>query len=435
MRGVGVGVGAVLLDIAIIVLAAKLAGEAFERLRQPAVVGELLAGALLSASLLGPRLGLPDLAADAAAPAAVVVEALAGLGAILLLFEVGLESDVRRLGKVGASSAVVALVGVVASFAAGYAASVGMAHAWPGWRAADATLPPHLLHLFMGAALTATSVGITARVLADMGRLRTAEARIILGAAVLDDVAGLLVLAVVAALIDGASGGGPVDAWRIARVAGTAMAFLAAVVALGLRFVPRAYDAAVGRFRVRGFPLALAFGFALLMAYAASRAHLADIVGAFAAGLLLARTRDAHRLFEAVRPVGSLLIPVFFVTIGMRVDLQAVRADALPVVLGALVLAAAGTVAKLACGRGVVRGQARRLPVGVGMVPRGEVGLIFATLGLATGLLGPALYGAVVLAMLLTTLVTPVWLARLGQRFTPDPEGPADEHLAQTTDA
>ncbi|MEA3190755.1 MAG: hypothetical protein QOD77_1337 [Thermoplasmata archaeon] len=420
-----VGVGPVLLDIAILVLAAKLAGELFERMRQPAVVGELLVGAVLGASLLGPSIGLPDLA-DGHGAKAVVLETLAGLGAILLLFSVGLESDVKRLGKVGASSLLVAAIGVVASFVVGFAASLGLSRVWGAWPS------DVLLHVFVGAALTATSVGITARVLADLGRLQTAEARTILGAAVLDDVAGLILLAVVAALVEGDG----FSALGLARVAGIAIAFLLVAVVGGLRVVPRAYDALVDRFRVSGFPVALAVGFALLMAYAASLAGLADIVGAFAAGLLLAQTRHAHRIFEDAKPIAALLVGLFFVTIGMKVDLRVFAADPWPILGAGLALAVVAVAAKLACGLGVVRNQARRLPVGVGMVPRGEVGLIFASLGLATGLLNGTLYATVVLAVLLTTLVAPFWLARLRDGFTPDAEDDAGrENLARVLEA
>ncbi|MEK6974899.1 MAG: cation:proton antiporter [Candidatus Thermoplasmatota archaeon] len=430
------GVGPVLLDLAIIVLAAKFAGELFERMRQPAVIGELLVGGLLSASLLGPYLGLPDLAGHEASEAAPIIETLAGLGAILLLFEVGLESNIRQMTKVGASSILVALIGVIASFAVGYLGSAALAEIWSSWRAADAALPPHLLHVFVGAAMTATSVGITARVLADMNRLQTAEARTILGAAVLDDVAGLIILAVVAALIEGALGGASIGPWEIARITGSAVLFLVVAVVVGLRLVPKAFDALVDRFRIAGFPVALAFGFALLMSYAASLAGLADIVGAFSAGLLLAQTRHAHQIFEAIKPIGALLIGFFFVTIGMRIDFHAFQTDAAPILGAGLALTALAVAAKLACGLGVVRKQAQRLPVGVGMVPRGEVGLIFASLGLATGLLGPALYATIVLVMLLTTFVTPLWLARLKDRFTPDLAPDGDHaNLARTLEA
>lgn len=436
-RPVSAGAGPILLDIAIIVLAAKLAGELFERFRQPAVVGELLVGVLLSASLLGPKLGLPDLVSHAETTDVAIVQLLAALGAIILLFEVGLESDVKQLGKVGMSSVLVAVIGVVASFAIGYAGSMGLSQVWDSWHAAEASLPDSLLHVFVGAALTATSVGITARVLADMKRLQTAESRTILGAAVLDDVAGLIILAVVAALIEGARSGAGVATMDVVRIAGFAVAFLLVAVVGGLRVVPRGYDYLVDRFRIPGFPVALAVGFAFLMAYAASLAGLADIVGAFAAGLLLAQTKHAHDIFTQVKPIGAILVGFFFVTIGMQIDISAFGDNASLIFLGGGALAVLAIGAKLACGLGVVKKQADRLAVGVGMVPRGEVGLIFASLGLSSGLLNQPLYATMVFVVLATTLVTPSWLMAIKDRFTPDmaPDGKKGEGLATVMEA
>lgn len=426
------GAGIVLWDLAVVLLAAKLGGEAAQRLRQPAVLGELLVGVLLGAALLGGPLGLPDLAGGVRTDAGVVLEAVAAFGAVLLLFEVGLEVHVRELRKVGASSAWVALIGIAASFAAGYAASWALAQAWAPWQAADAALPPNLLHVFVGAALTATSVGITARVLADLGQLGSPEARIVLGAAVLDDVGGLLILAVVTALV--ASGGAALDAGALALQMGGAVGFLVVATALGLWLAPRAFDWLSARFRVRAFPLGLAVAFALAMAYVASRAGLADIVGAFVAGLVLAPSRQAQAVSDQLQPVGSLLIGVFFVSLGMRVDVAELVAYWQPVVLVGGALAVLATGAKLACGWGVVRGQADRLTVGVGMVPRGEVGLIFAGLGLASGLVANWQYAVLLVVVLGTTVVTPIWLARRPDGFTPPPQ-PTDPGLAHVLDA
>ncbi|MFO1535613.1 MAG: cation:proton antiporter [Thermoplasmatota archaeon] len=423
--------GKVLLDLAILFLGAKLGGEAAVRLRQPAVLGELLVGILLGAGLLGDVLGLPDLAALAGPRSGevAVLQALAAVGAILLLFEVGLESRVSEMRKVGVSSLLVALIGIVVSFALGYAASWALSAAWEPWHAADAAIPANLLHVFVGAALTATSVGITARVLADLGRLKSPEARIILGAAVLDDVGGLLILAVVAALIGAATGGQAVDALGILRIAGIAIGFLAVSLALGLKLVPRAFDWLGARFQAASFPLALAVAFALAMSYAASLAGLADIVGAFTAGLLLAEARSAHGLFEQLRPLASLLVGLFFVTLGMHVEVGELARNAGPVLLLGTLLAAVAVAAKLACGWGVVKGQAQRLTVGVGMVPRGEVGLIFASLGLSAGLLANWQYALLLYVVLVTTLLTPIWLGRLRGRFT----GP-EVHIGERQD-
>lgn len=420
--------GPILYDLAILFIAAKLGGEAAERLKLPPVLGELVAGLLLAAGLLGGFLRLPDLSGTSAAgdhgSEVAVLEALAAIGAILLLFEVGLESKIKEMRKVGLSSLLVAVLGIVVSFAIGYAASYGLAHVWAPWATAEAALPAYLLHVFVGAALTATSVGITARVLSDLGRLASPEARIVLGAAVLDDVAGLIILAVVAALATAALGGDSVDALGLLKVVALAVGFLAVAVGAGLKLVPKAYDALADRFRVPFFPLVLAVAFALAMAYLASLAGLADIVGAFAGGLILAETRHAHKLFEQLRPLAALFVGLFFVTLGMRVDIGQFAANVGPVLTIGIGLSVLAILGKLSCGLGVVRGQAHRLPVGVGMVPRGEVGLIFAGLGLSTGLLANWQYAAMLVMVFLTTLVTPLWLARLKDQFTLDLESP-----------
>lgn len=417
----------VLLDVLIILVVAKIGGEAAERLRQPPVLGEILFGVAMGYHLLGGPLGLPDLnaASDALGHDGTILVFLAELGAILLLFEVGLESDLKSLRKVGGSSLVVAFIGIVASFAAGYGASMGMSVVWPAWAAAQESLPPYLLHTFVGAALTATSVGITARVLGDMRRLRSPEARIILGAAVIDDVAGLLILAVVTALVAAAAGTGALDVLAVGQLAGIAIGFLVVSLLVGLWVVPRAYDALVDRARVRGVSVTLAVAFALGMAYAAYLVQLHPIVGAFAAGLLLAPTRHAHDLRHELTPVGALFIGFFFVTLGMRIDLSQMEGNTLIVVVGGLALSAIAIAAKLACGFGVLRGQASRWIVGVGMAPRGEVGLIFAALGLSSGLLAPWQYTAVVLVAVVTTFVTPIWLRQLRGSFTGPEDAPA----------
>lgn len=430
--------GPILYDLAVLFVAAKLGGEAAERLRLPPVLGELVAGLLLAAGLLGGVLRLPDLSGHGGAGSEAeiaVLEALAAIGAILLLFEVGLETRIREMRKVGLSSMLVALIGIVLSFAIGFAASWGLAQAWSPWASAEAALPPYLLHVFIGAALTATSVGITARVLSDLGRLSTPEARIILGAAVLDDVGGLVILAVVAALATAALGGDPVDSMGLLKVIAVALAFLVLSIGLGLRVVPKAYDALTERFRVSFFPLVLAVAFALAMAYAASLAGLADIVGAFAGGLLLAETKHAHRLFEQLRPVAALFVGLFFVTLGMRVDVGQFADNVVAVLAIGVGLTVLAILGKLACGLGVVKRQADRLTVGVGMVPRGEVGLIFAGLGLATGLLANWQYAALLVMVFLTTLVTPLWLARRKDRFTLEPgPAPMGEGLAKAAE-
>ncbi|MHB1260386.1 MAG: cation:proton antiporter [Thermoplasmatota archaeon] len=419
--------GAILYDLAVVLVAAKLGGEAAARLRMPPVLGELVAGVLLAAGLLGGPLQIADLTGAASGSVrSEVLLAFGAIGAILLLFEVGLATRLGEMRRVGGSSLLVALIGIGLSFALGYAASWGLAKAWSPWQTADAALPIHLLHIFVGAALTATSVGITARVLSDLGRLASPEARIVLGAAVLDDIGGLLILAVVATLAEAALGGGGLDSLGMLKTLGLAFAFLALAILVGRAVVPRACDAMADRFRTPFVPLIVAIAFALAMSYAAGRAGLADIVGAFVAGLVLAGARHAPGIAEQLRPIAALFVGLFFVTLGMRVDVAAVAADAAPVFAIGALLTVVAIVGKLACGWGVLRRQADRLVVGVGMVPRGEVGLIFAGLGLSTGLVAGWQYAAVIVMVFLTTLVTPLWLVGLKGRFTAD--GPAAAH-------
>lgn len=411
----------ILLDLLLVLLAAKVGGELAERVKQPAVLGELLAGVALGPTLLGGALGLPRL--DGGEAGAEVLLALAAFGAVLLLFEVGLETDVRAMAKVGLSSLAVAAIGIAASFALGYAFSAALARLWAPWAVADAALPGVLLHVLVGAALTATSVGITARVLGDLGRLRTAEARIVLGAAVLDDVGGLLILSGVSAAVAAAQAGGGLSIASLGRTAAIALGFLAAVLAIGLPFAAKAHDWLADRLRSKGAVATVAVLLALALAWGAGLAGLAPIVGAFVAGLVLAPSRRAREVAAGLKPVASLFVGFFFVTLGMRVDLGSFEGHGAAVLGIGLALSAVAVAAKLACGLGVLRGEANRWPVAVGMAPRGEVGLIFAGLGLTAGVLAGWQYAVLVLVAMLTTLVTPPWLKALRGSFRPDPDG------------
>lgn len=397
-------IGIILLKLVILIAVAKLAGEIAERFKQPAVLGELLAGALLGPSLFG----LVDLS-DHADASVGLIAFLASLGAIILLLEVGLETKLKDMLSVGVSAGLVALIGIVGSFAFGFGASYALG-AMGIW--GDSLV----FHIFVGATFTATSVGITARVLSDMGRLATAEARTILGAAVLDDVGGLLILAFVSALAAGA-----VNAYDLALTAVLAVVFLVGSLLIGVRFAPVVLDF-LGRARVRGVLLTACIAFALLMAWTAEVIGLAAIVGAFAAGMVLAQTRQQAALHDKVRTIGDLLVPIFFVYVGLQVDLRGIGANVGPMLLVASVLIVAGILGKVIAGLGVVERTSSRLAVGVGMIPRGEVGLIFALVGVENGLIAGWQYTALLLAIAVTTLVTPVWLKRaLGRRMhTPD---------------
>jgi len=389
----------VLLGLVIILAAAKLGGEFFERIGQPAVLGELIFGmAIGNLGLLGYS-GLGFLPTDRG------LEILAQLGVILLLFQVGLESNVEEMLSVGWSSLLVAVLGVIAPFFLGWGVS-----AW--------VLPQEdtLVHVFIGATLCATSVGITARVLSDLGKLSSRESKIILGAAVIDDVLGLVILSVVAGTITAANTGGSLDALKAAAIVGKALAFLAGAILIGGWLSKKVFRLA-GFLRVQGMLLALSLAACFLLAYLADRIGLAAIVGAFAAGLILDGVhyrdlgeRTKHSIEELIQPIAGFLVPIFFVLMGARVDLSTFGRGT---VLGfAALLSLAAILGKMICAAGVLERGRDRLSVAVGMVPRGEVGLIFAGVGAQLLLRGervisPPIYAAAVVMVIVTTLITP----------------------------
>jgi Kef-type K+ transport system membrane component KefB len=388
--------------LATVLVAAKAGGELAMRLGQPSVLGELLAGVAVGA-LQHAGLPLPDLAHDP------TIDMLARLGVVVLLFEVGLESTVPQLLSVGLRASVIAVVGVVAPIAAGIALGPWL---MPGGAWSK--------HLFVGAALCATSVGITARVFKDLGLSRSLEARLIVGAAVIDDVLGLVVLSVVTGMAAASSAGAVLD-WAVPlRSAGLAALFLGGAIALGPR-VSRLLFAASARLKSPDLLLPVALVVAFVFGAVAGGVQLAPIVGAYAAGLVLEQAhyrtlvdRGEHELETLVHPVGQLLVPVFFVLMGARVQLWAFTGLRVWGVAGVLVVVA--VVTKLACALAAPKGVSR-LAVGLGMVPRGEVGLIFADAGrqlMVAGqpLLGPADFSSLVLMVALTTLVTPPLLGR-----------------------
>ena len=396
----------ILLALAMAIAGAKLAGELLVRIGQPAVLGELLVGVLLGNLAL---FGGPDLAELAADRTFLV---LAELGAILLLFHVGLESTPREMMAVGGRATVVALLGVITPMALGF--GVGrVLRPDESW----------MLHAFLGAMLAATSVGITARVLSDAGSLKAPFARIILGAAVIDDVLGLLVLAVISGMITAAGTGETLGAGAMAVIVLKAMGFLVGALLVGSFLSPRLFRGALA-LRSRGVVQALSLTLCFLMAYLALRAGLAPIVGAFAAGLVLEEvhfrehvSRGEKPLHETLAPLIALLVPVFFVRMGMLVD---IRSFASPAVIGfASVLTIAAILGKLACGLAAPPGVSR-LTIGLGMMPRGEVGLIFAGIGAQLMLHGrpvvdSATYAAAVFMVIATTMATPpllLWAMR-----------------------
>jgi Kef-type K+ transport system membrane component KefB len=399
--------------LALMLVAGKVAGELLERLGQPAVLGELIAGIVLGASVLGI---IPTSPKD---PLTDVIHLLAQVGVAVLLFEIGLGTNLRSMARVGAAATAIAIVGVAVPFVLG-----GLYWLSP-LPAAEHTRPDQLTTaIFVGAALTATSVGITARVLADLRCLETLEARLILGAAVIDDVLGLVILGVASSL---AAGDG-ISVLDVTKSLGIAVGFLVVAVALGLWFAPRILSW-VERMHVRGVLHVSAFAFVLLLAALADRAGSALIIGAFAAGVILSGTRQVQEIEERARPVADIFTPIFFLSIGAAVDVRAWNpmqpGSRSTLAIGAA-LCVIGLLGKMASGWAVPWRHFNRWAVGFGMAPRGEVGLIFAQVGLSAGILSSHVFSAILLMVIVTTLVAPPLLKWAFGRWggTLDPAGP-----------
>jgi Kef-type K+ transport system membrane component KefB len=404
------GVGAIIAELFVIFAVAKLAGELFQRLRQPPVIGELLAGVLIGPYALG-WIGVPgpSLLAQFHDPAAaqealdLVYHVLAELGAIFLLFFVGLETRLVDLLRVGVRAGIVAVAGVVLPFALGAGLLLALRH-------------PPLEAAFVGAALVATSVGITARVLGDLGYLASLEARIILGAAVVDDILGMIVLAIVA----GVGETGAVDLLPIATTACLAIAFTGFVAVWGTRVVQR-FSVRLELLRIRNAPFVVAVAVCLGLAALADVIGLAAIIGAFLAGLVFAETREQYELERQTLPVYELLVPMFFVITGASVDWRLLLDGSIAgLALAVTALAILGKV--VGCGLGAWGLGARGMAiVGVGMAPRGEVGLIVASVGQGIHAIPDAVFSVVVVMTVLTTIVVPPLLPLL---FHGHPESP-----------
>ena len=392
-------VARVVLSLAIILVAAKFASHFAERLGQSPVLGELLAGLVLGNLKLLGFSGLDYLKADPS------LDLLARIGVVLLLFEAGLASTVGQMIKVGISAFLVATLGVIGSFIL-------------GWVAAALFLPgaSGYVHGYLGAALTATSVGISARVLKDLGRSQSNEARVILGAAVVDDVLGLVILAVATDSITAINRGIAPSYTAIGISLAKASIFLIGSLALGIHLSPRLFTVA-SKLKTTGVLLAVGLAFCFFLSWLADVVGLAPIVGAFAAGLILEDIhyrdfvdRGEHDLKELVAPIASFLVPLFFALMGIRTDL---RSFAEPGVLGlAIGLTLAAVLGKQLSCLGVIGKGITRLSVGAGMIPRGEVELIFANLGLtlsigAERIVDQNVFSAIVVVVILTAIITP----------------------------
>jgi Kef-type K+ transport system membrane component KefB len=377
----------VLLDILVVLVAAKAAAELAERISVPPVVGEIVAGIVVGPSVLG-LVGNGD-----------VLRTLGELGVVLLLLEVGMEMDLAELGRVGTTSMAVATIGVVSPLVLGLGAMLAIGDDFN-------------TALFVASALTATSVGITARVFGDLGALSTSEARVVLGAAVADDVMGLIVLTVVVRVVTE----GTVSVVSVLLILLGALAFLIVGGAVALWLAPHLFSWLERISRSAGTLVALALAFTLAFAELADVANLAVVVGAFIAGLALGRTRQAGRIRRELAPVGHLFVPVFFLAIGIDVDISAF--GQLTVLRDAAILLVVAVIGKLLSAYGTIGTRNDRLLVGLGMLPRGEVGLIFATIGLNAGVLGDDLYAALLLVVLATTLGTPMLLRARSQHIS-----------------
>ena len=389
------GFTSLLLTLVATIAATKLFGELAQRIGQPAVLGELIAGVVLGGSLLG--LLNPD---------DPVMHALSELGVLILLFQIGLHTDLRSLAKVGSTALVAGSVGVVLPFAGGFAVA----------RALGIELLPALV---IGASLTATSIGISARVLSDLGCLKTAEGQVVIGAAVFDDVIGLIILSVVASMVAGAE----LTLGGVGLTAAVAIGFVVIAIALGSVTVPPLFRL-VARIEVTGALGTIALGFALFLAWVATQAGSAMIIGAFAAGLILHPTPQRHDIEESATQLGFFFVPIFFAAVGASVDLPALMTrEAL--LIGSLLIAV-GVAGKVLAGYAPYWFEGRKLLVGVALVPRGEVGLIFAKLGLAAGVLSSARFGAVMLMVVATTFLTPPLLGLIAKRAQADDHAQPD---------
>lgn len=406
----------VLLSLVFIYLASKLGGELSRLVDLPPVLGELVAGVVVGVSalhlLVFPETGAvagdsvvitilqkvaglsPENISEVFASSSEVISVLAELGVIILLFEIGLESDLRELQKVGATAAIVAVVGVVAPFVAG---TVGLILIFG---------MPTIPAVFAGAALTATSIGITSKVLSELGQLKSTEGQIIVGAAVIDDVLGIIVLAVVASLAKT----GEVDVTNLIYLIISATTFLLGSIFLG-KFFNKSFVAIAEKLQTRGNLVIPALVFAFAMAFLANAIHLEAILGAFAAGLVLDETDKRKELDQQIIPIADILVPIFFVSVGARVDLSVLNptsADNRQGLVIAAFLIVVAIIGKVITGWAVFgKEKVNRLAIGFGMIPRGEVGLVFAGIGAASGVLDKPLQAAIIIMVILTTFIAP----------------------------
>jgi Kef-type K+ transport system membrane component KefB len=376
---------AVLGVLAAVLIATKTLGALAHRFGQPAVLGELIAGILLGKSALG----ILD-------PTDPLIGLLAEIGVVILLFAIGLETDLRKLMRVGGSAFAVGVTGVILPFMLGYftALQLGVSN---------------VTAIVCGAALTATSVGISARVLSDLGRLDTDEGQIVLGAAVIDDVIGLVILSIVSSVVAGTA----ITMGNVTYTVAIAFGFLAVTIVLGSRLLPPVFQYLDGT-RLRDSVGAIAIALGLFTAWLAGRAGSAAIIGAFAAGLVLHGTVQRDRIEKTTTALGHFFVPVFFAVVGAAVDISVFGDRSTLKIAAALFLV--GVAGKFAAGFAPFWFRGSKSLIGISMIPRGEVGLIFAQMGIASGALDSRLFSAITIVVMGTTFLVPPLLATFSNR-------------------
>ena len=379
-----------LLEIAIILLAAKIGAELMRRISQPAVIGELIAGIVIGYYGLGllPHIQSGD-----------VISTLAEVGIILLLFEVGLETNLKEFIELGKTSLLVAIIGVAAPFSLGF----GFVYL------IDSGDYVFEKALFVGSAMTATSVGITARVFADLGALKTKEAKTIIGAAVVDDIFGLIILTVVAGMLGGT---GSIGRGEVGIITAKALAFLLVSVVIGRKLSPTIFKffkklPSPGTFVTGSFLFAIVFG------AAAHFVGLHPIVGAFAGGVVAGESDMTKRIREEMRPLNYILVPIFFVYTGSEIDISLLTTRS--VFFYGVVISVLAFIGKYVSALGALGKGMNTSLIGIGMVPRGEVGLIFVAVATSTfsEIIGPGIIAAIVWMVINTTIIAPILLSRI----------------------
>ena len=396
----------ILLTLFIIFIAAQVGAEIAQRMKLPGVVGEIAAGCVIGPSVLGwihPEQMLPGTPLDA----------LAEIGVVLLLFSVGLETRLDDLKKVGKSAFMVGVLGVILPFGLGALWAHGSGYDW-------------IKSLFVAAAFVATSTGITARVLKELGVLKRTESRVILGAAVIDDILAMLLLGVVSSL----QGGGEVNIKSLLLTLVGAIGFLAIFGWAGTQ-VARRRSSWLDKPMSPHAPLALVLALCLGLAFLSTKFGLAAIIGAFLAGMIASETRQRETLEHQTMPILALLTPFFFVITGAKISLDALASNEALLML--LVVTVIAIVSKLAGGflGALMFGRRGATIVGFGMVPRGEVGVVIASLGLAAGVFSERMYAIIVAMSLLTAMITPPVLALLLRRAPDDPGAIASDVSAE----